>query len=92
MEANGGFGVHEYELDSHRFFDRGTTLFSVKNTDQTKIDKVVSWLYSQIGRKYNAVSPTWELNYSGGINCSTLVWAAYMQVGINIINAPVSIT
>jgi len=61
----------------------------VKEVDTTKISKVIGFISSQIGKPYSyyyldkSYSPNTISWY-----CSELVWAAYMQVGINIEYTP----
>ncbi|MFD0704756.1 YiiX/YebB-like N1pC/P60 family cysteine hydrolase [Alloscardovia venturai] len=56
------------------------------NTSQANRNKAVSRAYSYIGRGYNANVISSNRNDWGGLNCSQLVWAAYMYgAGIDIV-------
>jgi hypothetical protein len=97
IEANGGTGyyngvevgkgVHRYELDSHRFYDRGTTLFEVPRATAAQRNSAVAWARNQIGRGYSVLAIS--ANYLiGSLHCGVLVWGAYYQAGIELTNYP----
>ncbi|MCL2599345.1 MAG: RICIN domain-containing protein [Firmicutes bacterium] len=79
-------GVGEFQLDSSRFFDRRTTLFSVRGATPAQIGTALAWGKQQLGRKYDVASSTAGAFAGAGINCSTLAWAMYYMAGINIHN------
>ena len=64
----------------------------VSGVDATEIDKIVNFCLSQLGKPYNLdfVSESYDPNAISWY-CSELVWAAYMQVGINIDSTPDSL-
>ncbi|MDR3021488.1 MAG: hypothetical protein LBU60_02265 [Clostridiales bacterium] len=101
VEAVMDRGVIYSELDSFRFFDRRSTLFSVPSAGQTQINKAVEWLHLQVqrNRPYWALVSTehWDsgLNFAWGTdatNCSTLTWGAYYYAGINLTNSAINQT
>jgi hypothetical protein len=87
-----GDGVDESQIDSFRFYEGKSHLYSVKGATQLQKDNAIAWIKRQIGRGYNAISPTWDLHYDDNpINCSTLVFGAYYKAGINLTGNNISI-
>ena len=90
IEAFPDGGVQFRELDSYRFYNDKTTLFSV-NATQTQKNDAAWWSRMQIGRGYWAYSPTSvALDKSYGIMCSNLTWGAYYYAGINLTGEPIN--
>lgn len=84
IESIKQFGVCRGVLDDDRFLIKKGTIYSVKGATLAKRNEAISFCESQLGKPWKiqtskpteSTTPKWQ--------CSTLVWAAYMNQGIDL--------
>ncbi|MDR3128398.1 MAG: hypothetical protein LBT99_03640 [Bifidobacteriaceae bacterium] len=82
-----GYGVVRGVLDDQRVDDRGITIYRVNNATQAQRQAAAVWPIAQLGKPYtfNFFYYTSSPNNADWY-CSELVWASWLNQGINIRN------
>lgn len=79
-------------FDEQRLADKSGTILRVSGASQQQKDNAVSFCINHIGDSYNLHTPKRSSSSNTEWYCSELVWAAYYNAGINLLNDTSSAT
>ena len=88
IEAGGNGGVSRGVFDETRLANKTGTILRVSSASDSVRDKAVNFCISQLGKSYSLHTPKHSSASSTSWYCSELVWAAYKNQGIELLNTP----